>query len=444
MRVAMGTNIGLGIAAVGLAEFAATRVGASVLDRLGRVVVDTGPLPLVERTVQVLGTSDKPVIRASVAATASLVIAAVLDRLGSPRPSRRGAVAATAVGVGALVAARRSLRATEASAEVNAPAVDVPDPLAPARDGAEDWPHATPLMTPVSEFYTTDVNMRPPVVDVGRWRLEIKAGDQQTSFSHDDLVALGVRERDAVLVCVHNRLGWDRLGQQRWGGVALSDVLAAAGLAGADAAVNDVVMTAVDGYRQVLPLEMALSSSWVVLAMGGQALTPGHGFPARVLTPGIVGQYNGVKWLQRLELVPRGSVTATWVDRGWDAEVVAVRPLARIDHPVDGGMPPRLPRGPVRVAAGSLVVVGTAWAPRSGVGRVEVRLDDGPWTDATLAAELNGDSWRRWRRDLDVTTGRRRIQARCTSRDGVVQDEVPSDPSPNGVGGLHTVRLRVG
>ncbi len=202
-------------------------------------------------------------------------------------------------------------------------------------------------------------------------------------------------------------------------------------------------MTAVDGYSQVLPLDRALDDdAWVVLGMAGRALPAAHGFPARVMTPGVVGQYNGVKWLRELAITPREARTATWVARGWPRETVVPPPMARIDHPGEVRMPPKLPRRPEAVPLDPWIV-GTAWAPaHGGVERVDVRVDDGPWQPAELARSLGPASWRRWRHRVQLTPGRHVVAARCIAADGTVQDPVPSPPFPDGTTGHHTVSVR--
>lgn len=430
---------------VGVGELAASGRRRSVVDAIGGVVVDAAPIPVVETTVRLVGATDKPLLRAGIVASATMAAERAAASLGPGRSPRWRTVASAVVGLGAYLAGRRRLSDDVARHDADAPAIPVAEPLPAGDDGAEAWEHAAPLYTPVEQFYVTDVNLRPPVVDVSDWRLEVHGPHGGGgSLSHADLVGLGVRERDAILVCVHQRLGWDRVGHQRWAGVPVAEVLSAAGVpVPADTTAWDLAMTAVDGYSQVLPLDRALADdAWVVLGMGGRALTAAHGFPARVMTPGIVGQYNGVKWLRELAVTPRGERTATWVARGWPRETVVPPPMARIDHPGEVRMPPRLPQGAVSVSRRSWVV-GTAWAPANGgVDRVDVRVDDGPWQTATMAASLGADSWRRWRLRLDVAAGRHEIAARCVAADGTVQDPVPSPPFPDGTTGHHTVTIR--
>lgn len=439
---------GMAMLAIGLGELVASRQQRSIVDAVGGLLVETAPIPVVEATVRFLGTWDKPLLRAGIVASAVAATerAAATLRPGPDGSMGRSVLAATA-GLAAYLAGRRRLAVHIEMVDASAPAVPAAEPLPAVTDGAEDWEDAVALFTPVEELYVTDVNLRPIAVNLADWRLDVRGpGGARGMLSHDDLLALGVRERDAVLVCVHQRLGWDRLGHQRWSGVPIGKVLAAAGVdVPDDPASWDLAMTAVDGYSQVLPLDDALADdAWVVLGVGGRALPAAHGFPARVMTPGVVGQYNGVKWLRELAVTPREARTATWVARGWPRETIVPPPMARIDHPGEVRMPPKLPRRPEAVPLDPWIV-GTAWAPaHGGVGRVDVRVDDGPWQPAELARSLGPVSWRRWRHRVHLAPGRHVVAARCVTADGTVQDPVPSPPFPNGATGHHTVTVRAG
>ncbi|MET9225620.1 molybdopterin-dependent oxidoreductase [Lentzea sp. NPDC003310] len=438
----------------------------SPLDAISQFVVDHGPRSLVEPVVRLLKESDKPVIRAT-ALAAIVAMGGALGRL--PRhtgrdlavvsavaatgwwltrrratPEQRASVATAAVTAGAAstmaalrhnnrvmlplsaltiaitLAAQRQLR--EEVACVGRP-LFARDPLPPAVDGAEDWPGVTPLITPVDEFYVTDANMRPPVVDVETWRLTI-TGEvaKELSLSHEDLIAAGLVEFDAAMVCVHNRLGWDRLGNGRWLGVPLARLLD-------EAAPDDglLVTQAVDGWDCSIPVAEA-RRGYVVLGLNGRTLTAEHGFPARIFVPGLYGQYTGAKWVTglRVQTAPNSDY---WHARGWTRGPLPIRPLSRIDH---------LPR---RTRAGSVQVTGVAWAPPTGVQAVEVAVDDQDWQKAELAAELAPAAWRRWRAFLDLAPGVHRVRARCTTADGDVQNSVPSPPFPIGASGHHTVTV---
>ena len=447
----------------------------SFLDAAGQLVVDHSPRVVVERTVELLRSADKPVVRSAVVA-AVLAAGAVLGR--TPRPllwefaamgalasmgaatARRGqhdhgagagtglavaaaggAAAATAalhapapvrVAIGALGTAglaaglrRHARRRHEHDAAHTAQPLRVARPLPLARDGAEDWPGVTPLLTPVPDFYVTDVTMRPPTVDLKTWELTV-VGEvaQPLQLRYDQLLQRDLIEFDAAMVCIHNRLGWDRLGNQRWTGIPLTSLLTEVDPTGT---ANTLVTRSVDGWECSLPLRLLDElDAHLVLGMGGQPLTAAHGFPARVFVPGLYGQYTGAKWLTEIRLQTRPNPDY-WVPRGWPRLPARVQPLSRIDHPADHGTHP----------AGPVTLTGVAWAPPHGVTAVEIAVDNQPWQPAELAAELAPAAWRRWRAPLDLTPGTHQLRVRATSRSGAVQNATPQPPNPSGATGQH-------
>lgn len=478
------------LAGVGAAEaVAAVRGSGSFLDAAGKLVVDRGPRSAVEIVIPVLRSADKAAIRAGalatvlaygallggshrsgprdLAATTALAAAGVVvsGRFGSVTGHRRShtqdllaVTAGSAVGVAAL---RMPIRARMCTALLGAAALTwsqrqaarstppatcgsgdacgqdlLPPPrhpLPPPVDGAEAWPGATPLMTPVEHFYVTDVTMRPPVVDSGMWRLRIEgAVDRPATMSYTDLLGEELVEFDAAMVCVHNRLGWHRLGNQRWTGVPLHRLIERA-QPRPTAAV--LVTRSVDGWECSLPLDLLTDrDAYLVLGMAGRPLTPAHGYPARVFVPGLYGQYAGAKWVThiRLQNTPNEDY---WSRRGWTRGPLQVRPMARIDNPVAGQVLPAV--------SGTVTVCGVAWSPATAVAAVEVSLDAGPWRPAELAANLSATSWRRWRAHLEVPAGRHVVRARCLGVDGQIQEEVVRRPFPSGVSGYHQVGFTV-
>ncbi|MEU9451470.1 molybdopterin-dependent oxidoreductase [Streptomyces sp. NPDC048277] len=464
------------LAGLGTAEVLAAALGSpSLVDTAGKLIVDTTPMPVVEQIVKYLREADKAATRAAIVGVVTAAGVA-LGRIGSPRARglavgamaaagaglvlRRpagdraaaavlgAATAGAAVTTGALAApARRApalaltgaaaltvslgLRARSVRLHATAQAPRLPkaaSPLPPARDGAESWSGVSPLFTPVEDFYVTDVTMRPPLIAADSWELNVTgACAAPYHLSYAQLLAHGLVEFDAVLSCVHNRLGWDRLGNQRWTGVPLRDLLAKADpWPGA----RYLVTHAVDGWECSLPLELLdRADAYVVVGMGGRPLTAAHGFPARVFVPGIYGQFTGAKWLTGLRLTEHPNPDY-WPPRGWPREPVHVRPLARIDSPAPG-----------RTTGSMVTCAGVAWAPPHGVETVEVRVDGGPWSPAELAAELAPAAWRRWRLPVPLMPGAHTVQARCSSRDGTRQSPVPRAPFPTGTSGYHTVTV---
>ncbi len=485
-QLAAGTASAL--AAVGTTEFVAVLTGLrSPLDDAVRISVDRSPALVVETTVRVLGVADKPVARASALAVIALA------STGAACRGRRAAAAAPVLGAAAgLLAARRrppldpvplqavalgagaaagvaaalarprvaallalggaagllaSLRSRggaqrKARAEALSERLIADVALPPPLDGAEHWPGAAPLHTPLNAMYVTDVNMRPPRIDRATWRLTVDgAVGEPCELSDSDLLTLGTVELDATLVCIHSRPGWHRLAHQRFTGVPFARVLAAAG--GALPGAVDLQETAVDGYTMRRPITVP-DDALVVLGIGGRRLAPEHGAPARLLVPGFYGQYAGVKWLRRLTVLNHEG-SFYWASRGWPAEPREVRPMSRID--AVGGTPVPV-RADLRsyhvvmpVTAGSVAVVGTAWAPVRGVDRVQVRVDEGPWHDAELAGETSPRSWRRWRCDVAVRAGARRLQVRCAERATGWQNPSPRSPHPLDATGLHQVLI---
>ena len=481
--MARGEARGLTGAVAGLSGVSAAEVlsavsrGPSLLDAAGRLVVDLGPRPVIDVAVRLLRTSDKPAIRAAVVGTAvgagslaarsanrSASHAVVLGLAGAlaawsglRRPPRRPVSTAAATVAGGLTAAavlratpsppavaatatvaagalwwarrRRSRREQEFDA-ATADRVAHASTLPTARDGAESWPGAVPLITPTRDFYRVDVSVATPQIDPRTWRLRMFGAVQQPAeWDLDSLAALGVEEFDAVMVCIHYQLGWRRVGNARWTGVPLRTLLDRVGVA--DDAYN-LVTRSVDNFAISLPLDLIEQmGGYVVIGMNGGPLPAGHGFPARVFVPGIYGQYTGVKWLSELEVTdgPHGDY---WAQRGWPREPVAVRPMSRIDAPSDGA-----------TINGSFSVTGVAWAPPDGLSRVEVAVDDDDWRSAEMADNLAPAAWRRWRYPVELPVGAHRLRSRAVGRDGTVQDATPRPPFPSGVSGYHTVQVEV-
>ncbi|MFI9505253.1 molybdopterin-dependent oxidoreductase [Nocardia sp. NPDC052566] len=466
----------VGVAALGVGEAIAAASGDSLIDTIGRAVTDIAPVPVVEAAVEAAGRNDKAVTRAMIGVgvvASALGLGALPDRVRTAavaaagagggalalRQATRsgtalaGATAAAAVldaglrrrprglfgalvwagaGIGLLAAARRGQREQERRQQELVRTVGPMGTLGVVpEDGLEDEPGLAPLVTANHRFYVADVNLRPPRIDPNRWRLAVTgmvAHPLRLSLAElaDDAV-----EFDAVMVCVHNRPGDGRVGNARWFGVPLANLLKHAI---PEPGATRLVTRAVDGYTISLPVEPLRSgemAGYLVIGMNGEPLAPAHGFPARVFVPGLYGQYAGAKWLAELRLTDDSHVDYWW-RRGWPPGPLWIPPQARIDVAAPG-----------RGAAGTATIAGVAWAPPHGVAAVEVRIDEGDWLPADLGVELAAQSWRRWRLTVPLAAGEYTVQARTTSRSGEVQDGVDHPPFPTGPGGFHTVTLRV-
>ena len=313
-------------------------------------------------------------------------------------------------------------------------------PAPPLPAGAElDVPGVTPHRTPNRDFYRVDTALTIPRVDVRTWRLRVhgRGVARPLTLSFDQLLARGLVARRITLTCVSNEVGGPYVGNATWLGVPLADVLAEAGVRsprqGGEA--DQLVARSVDGMTLGSPLAALLDGRDALLAVGmnGEPLPFDHGYPVRMVVPGLYGYVSACKWLRELELTTFDAYDAYWVRRGWAAEA-PIKTQSRIDTP----------RGADRPRAGEPVAVaGVAWAQRTGIARVEVRVDEGPWREAELAEEDSVDTWRQWRWRWTPTAGTHRLQVRATDRAGETQTADRVGTVPDGATGRHTVVVRV-
>ncbi|MGY1718739.1 molybdopterin-dependent oxidoreductase [Blastococcus sp. SYSU DS0552] len=476
-----GLLAGLLAAAAGEIAASATRRGRSPSSGLARGLVDAAPAMLVDGGVALVGRADKPGL-AVLAAGASGLAAAAGGTVAGRRPllgaalavaphavggylalrrgdaSTRHTAAATAAGVltaaaavaplpvpppavlaaaiagtGAVVAADRRARRRGAAAlrdQVAVPAPVWPLPPVSAADAARR-PGVAPLLAEPGELVVIDVTVPEPRTDLDTWRLEVDGEvERPLSLSLPEVLALPLEERDLLMICVHNPVGGDRMGCARWTGVGLADLLERAGVTDDD---GWLVAEAVDGYTNVLPLDAARRHGFLAVGMAGHPLPREHGSPARLLVSGRHGQDGNIKWLRRL------TVTATpppsyWGSRGWIDGTYPVHPSSRIDAP-----------GPhALVQPGEVRIRGYAWAPPVGVDRVQLQIDGGTWTDATLGVDLGPDAWRPWTARWAATPGTHRLRVRCRTTTGQWQEGTTTTPFPHGVRGLHAIAVHVG
>ena len=237
-------------------------------------------------------------------------------------------------------------------------------------------------------------------------------------------------EADVTLCCVSNEVGGGLIGNARWQGVPLHTLLQRAAPHG-DA--TQIVGRSVDGFTAGFPTRRAIEDekAMVAVAMNGVPLPHDHGFPARLVVPGLYGYVSATKWLKSIELFRWDEFNAYWIPRGW-SKLGPIKTQSRID------VPARRVTRPGRQA-----IAGVAWAQTRGIERVEVRIDDGPWRKATLAASLGVDTWRQWHLAWDATPGEHTIAVRATDGTGRTQTEERSRPDPNGATGHHTIDVRV-
>lgn len=290
-----------------------------------------------------------------------------------------------------------------------------------------------PFLTDPQDFYRIDTVLAPPVVDPEQWSLRIHGMvAEEVTLTMDELLDLPLEEHHITLTCVSNPVGGDLVGNATWLGYPVRELLKRA-RPSADA---DMVLShSFDGFTASTPITALTDDRDSLLAVGmnGQALPPEHGFPARLVVPGLYGFVSATKWVTELEVTRFDEKTSYWTDRGWDAKA-PILVASRIEVPKPLG----------KVSAGSLQVGGTAWAQRSGIDRVEVRLDDGEWTEADLAEEVTIDTWCQWRTDFaEVEPGSHTLTVRATDKDGTVQTAKRRDAIPNSATGHHHIQFRV-
>ena len=478
--------------AVGHLVAAVTNAAASPVLSVGSVVIDLTPTPVKELVIAKVGTADKPVLLATVslATLALAALAGLLSRrrpavgaglllllvaaaggAAMTRPTARlldllPALATAIVGVGSLLGLRRLLepataglrgsgasrrtfligaagitagaavagalgqRLAERATDTTGLTLPAPaNPTAPLPAGVEStMPGVSPFRTPTASFYRVDTNLTVPRVSLDSWSLEID-GDVRSpvTMTYDELLAMPMIERDITLTCVSNEVGGGYVGAARWLGVRLTDVLDRAGV-GTQA--DQLLSTAVDGFTISTPLAVVRDGRDAMIAVGmnGEPLTDVHGFPARLVTPGLYGFVGATKWLTKLTLTTYAAQQAYWTRRQW-ATNAPIKTSARIDTPAPlSTVPP-----------GRTVIGGVAWAQHRGVGTVEVQIDGGAWQRTQLGPDAGVDYWRQWFVPWDATTGQHTLAVRATDLAGAVQTDQRATPFPDGSSGIQQV-----
>ncbi|MCF6745748.1 hypothetical protein E9529_15990 [Blastococcus sp. KM273128] len=329
---------------------------------------------------------------------------------------------------GYLLSGRDRLDGLRAAIRLPAPARQA----GPVPPGATlEIPGITPLFTPNAEFYRIDTALRVPTVDPDGWQLEVRGMvDDPFALTYAELMELPQIEADVTLACVSNEVGGELVGNARWQGVPLRALLERAGL---QEGATQLVGRSVDGFTAGFPTLTALDveEAMVAVAMNGEPLPAEHGFPARLVVPGLYGYVSATKWLAAIELTG-WDVDGYWIPRGW-AKEGPIKTQTRID----------VPRSGTTVPAARRPIAGVAWAPTRGIERVEVRIDDGPWQEAELAAPLDVDCWRQWYLPWDPAPGRHVIAARATDGLGEVQTDERTPVAPDGASGYPVVEVLV-
>ena len=346
---------------------------------------------------------------------------------------RGGGLLALAIG---FAAAGRALAQRGKAVILSREEVVLPRPsefvAPPSPEKAIDVPDLDPLVTPNEDFYRIDTALSFPRVDPDSWRLNVTGMvDRPYELTFDDLLGMQTVERYVTLSCVSNAVGGDLVGNAKWLGVPLRTILNRAGV---QEGATQIVGRSVDDFTVGFRTEIAFDgrNALVAVGMNDEPLPFDHGFPARLVVPGLYGYVSATKWLSEIELTTWDGFNAYWIPRGW-AKRAPVKTQSRID----------LPRHLASFDPGPQQAAGFAWAPTRGIDKVECQINDGPWEEARLGEALTKDAWRRWVYDFNAVSGNHAIRVRATDGNGDTQTSKIHEARPDGATGYHTVSFGV-
>ncbi len=379
------------------------------------VAIAAGGRIMLERTKQALSNRDQVVLPQATETTTT----------ASPATT----VSSTTTGPGSTVAEAQATTTEAASTTTTEAAVQGAGPLPPG--ASLDVAGISPIITPNDDFYLIDTALTKPQVNLEEWTLRVTGlVEKPIEINFDELLTRPLVERYVTLSCVSNSVGGPLVGHAKWLGVPLKLILDEAGIL---PEAQQIVGRSVDGFTVGFPTSIPYDGrdALVAVGMNDEPLPIEHGFPVRLVVAGLYGYVSATKWLSELQLTTWDGFDAYWVPRGW-AKEAPVKTQSRIDTPQKG-----------RIEPGPRAIAGVAWAPHRGIDRVEVKIGDGPWTEAELSTEISDNSWRQWKLDWDPLPGRHKIRVRATDGDGVTQTDLRQPPAPDGATGYHTIDVTV-
>jgi len=371
----------------------------------------------------------------------------VRNRRQHARRAFFGYVTGAATSAVAMVGVGRSLRGPSA-AEQARETIEIPPAastatISPASDGSvagqvaaldtfDDVNGIAPYVTPNTDFYRIDTALVVPQVDPASWRLSFTGlVDNPYEITFDEILAMDLSDHVITLSCVSNRVGGNLVGNAIWTGVPLAELLERAG---AQAGAEQVVGRSVDDWTAGFPIDAVYGRNTILaVGMNGEPLPTRHGFPARLVVPGLYGYVSAVKWIEEIQLTTWDGFDGYWVPRGW-AKEGPMKTQSRID----------VPRGGENLTAGvPTPIAGVAWAPTRGISAVEVSTDGETWQQCELGEVLGNESWAQWHTTWTPTAGRTELRVRATDGTGATQSPGPVPPRPDGAEGWHTVTVNV-
>ncbi len=448
LLISLGILVAIVAAGVGILEFRLPPWGMVALAGVGAVA-----MVAAGTRADAAGLWPIPTLLGTAAGLVTLrVVAARLRRwTGAPSPSNRAAAPAApvtrrgfltvlgATAAGALIVGigARVVNAGATAVNIVREALTLPTPATAAAAipaGAElGIPGLSPLFSANDTFYRIDTALQVPVIDAGSWALTVTGMvENEITIGFDELLALPLTEHAVTLMCVSNEVGGDLVGNAMWLGYPIRELLAQAKpTAGADM----VLSRSIDGFTAGTPLSALTDpdrEAILAVGMNGSALPLEHGYPVRVVVPGLYGYVSATKWLVELKVTTFAADEGYWTPRGWSA-LGPVKVASRIDVPTSGA----------QVVAGTVAIAGVAWAQHIGIAGVEVRIDEGAWQRATLADAISTDTWVQWVYQWPAVSGNHVIQVRATDASGTTQSETPVPVAPNGAEGWHTITVTV-
>ncbi|QHF25137.1 molybdopterin-dependent oxidoreductase [Rathayibacter sp. VKM Ac-2804] len=435
LLVSLGLAVALLAIAAGLLEYRKTPLGVLLL----AAVAGLGALAAVSRE-GASGIDAAPSVVGMVAGAMVLRAASARLRAWDEEPAqgstdRRSFLRLVGIaGAAAVVAGVGARVVTAAASAVTAvrEAVVLPTPAAtaapiPATGVLDDIEGISRYVTSNDDFYRIDTALSVPSVDPADWSLTITGMvEEEITLTWDELLALPLEEHLVTLSCVSNEVGGDLIGTALWLGYPIRELLARARpTAGADM----VLSRSIDGFTASSPLEVLTDegrASLLAVGMNGRPLPVEHGFPVRMVVPGLYGYVSATKWVTELKVTTFEDDVAYWSTRGW-TERGPIKVESRIDVPRQGQAVP----------SGTVAVAGVAWAPHTGISKVEVQIDGGAWQEARLAEAVTADTWIQWVYEWDAIAGDHVVLVRATDSEGLVQTQDEAPPAPDGATGWH-------
>lgn len=289
-----------------------------------------------------------------------------------------------------------------------------------------------PFVVPDGQFYRIDTALSPPQIDPSSWSLKVTGMvEQEVTLTWAELIAKPMQQAMVTLMCVSNEVGGSLTGNAIWTGWPVRELLA---MARPKAGADMVLSSSADGWSAGTPLQALTDDRNALFAVGmnGQPLPVDHGFPVRMVVPGLYGYVSATKWVTELKVTRYADDQGYWTPRGWSPKG-PIKTGSRIDVPADGAT----------VRAGKVAVAGIAWRQHVGIEGVQVRIDDGDWQDARLGTDATVDAWRQWVYEWPAMKGSHQIAVRAIDRSGAVQTSAKADPAPDGATGWHTIGVTV-